>query len=222
MASLNDTWRLEAEMLSGSEVFRNHIDVKQVLSLGSLTPVLNGDAIVLAFQSWLVDMFYPDVTIQTITGRGIFYKQGPPPHPEHPPLWVRTVNAPGNANVTYGGAHNSNYLPASVCIYAKKATLGGRSGKMFLRNILTEVDVTSALAGQWQFSGGAGHFDPATMNASTTSVLGPYFTGAPATGNYAFAVTHLEAIADADPRTPFSSIISSMVAVRPVWNDATR
>jgi hypothetical protein len=221
MPMMTDTVRLEAELLCGTETFRNHLDVKFV---GSGAPLFPGpaEAVCVAFKDWVIANYFPDVTLVNIFQREIWYKQGPPPHPEHPPIWVDAVSLPGTANTTYGGAHNSNYLPQEVCIYAKKTTSTGRSGKMFLRNVLSEPDVQSTVGGFWSFSSHAGGFDQATFNSTSNTLLGPFETATPASGSWAFCVTHLEHIKDTDTRTPYSTVMFSLAAIKPTWNRSTR
>jgi hypothetical protein len=221
MPQLLDTWRFEAELFCGTETFRNHQDVKWIGS-GTAAPPMPSDAIYTAFQEWLLANYYPDVTLNTVFLREIWYKQGPPPHPEHPPVWTESVGLAGLANTTYGGAHNANYLPQEVCIFCKKTTSGGRSGKMFMRNILTEVDVQSTIGGVWAFSPGAGHFDPTVFNNTSNTLLGDFETLSGPTGNWVLAVTHLEGIPDTDTRTPFSTAQATLAAIRPTWNKSTR
>lgn len=222
MAQIIDTWRIEAEMQCGQEVFRNFMDVKYEPAGGGTTPPDVADVICQQYFDFLVSIFYPDVSLIAGFVRGIYYKEGPPPRPEHPPLSSAVYARPGTGNVTFGGAHNANFLPADVSIFVKKGTSGGRSGKNFIRNILTEVDVVSTLAGTWAFSNGAGHFDQAVFQAQVTTFLVPFFTANAHAGNHSFAVTHLEGIPDSDPRTPFSTYMTSYSAIRPAWNRAKR
>lgn len=221
MTLLANTWRLEAELFSGTETFRNHMDIRYGLTGAPVDPT-PAEAIVTAFINWITANYYPDVTLNVVRGRRISFYHTAPPHPDIPPMFELPLGTPGTANTTYGGAHNTLYLPQEVCIYARKTTSGGRNGKMFLRNILTEVDVQSTLAGSWAFSPGAGHFDPAVFNATSDSILGPYMVGGAGVADYRFAVTHLEHVPLTDTRDAFSTLMDNLHAVRPVWNRTSR
>jgi hypothetical protein len=221
MPQMDNTWRLEASLFCGTETFRNTMDIRWASGGTPVAP--NGtEGIVTAYAAMLRAIYFPDVTLNNIVGRGIWYKQGPPPHPEHPPLFDVFIGGAGNGNTTFGGAHNSNYLPQQVCVFSKKTTTGGRAGKLFWRNVLTEVDVQSTIGGVWAFSPGAGHFDPAVFDSAVQAAISGFTTFPPASGDYNFAVTHLENIKDADVRTPYSTIMQSLTAVRPTWNSTSR
>jgi len=221
MPQLEDTWRLEAEMFCGTETFRNHQDVKYVSTGTAIAPPDTAD-IVNAWVNFLRDIYFPDVTINTLFLREIWYKQGTPPHPEHPPIWTDALGLPGQGNLTFGGAHFAGYLPQQVCIFCKKNASVGRAGKMFMRNVLTEADVQSTIGGVWAFSPHPGGFDPAVFNTAATTRLAGFMTSTPTSGNWSFAVTHLEGIPNADLRTPYSSIMNGFTAVRPTWNKTSR
>lgn len=216
-------WRAEMEMLAGSETHRNSIDIleKGYVS-GDDDPPTGSESIFDDLTQFFVNVYYPDVTIISLTLREIWYHRDPAVPMEHPPLFQEPINLVGVGDTTFGGAHNSNYLPADVCIYCKKTTLGGRNGKMFFRNILTEVDVQSGFAGIWAFSGGAGHFQESVWNTQVTDLLAPYFEGGDDTGPYAFGVTHLEGIKLADSRVPYPTTMTGLVLQRPVTNRAKR
>lgn len=216
-----DTWRIENVLLCNTETFRISQDIKWVGS-GSPVDPTDDEALNVAFVSWLESIYFPDCTIEDQVCRQIYYKQGAPPHPEHPPLWTRHFGSVGVGNSTWGGTHNSNYLPADMALYAKKTTSGGRSGKNFYRNILTEADVQSALAGEYGFTDHSGGWQVAVWDAAVTAVLADWFFSGSGAGNYKFCVTHLEGIPDADPRTPYSTLQTGLVAVRPTWNKAHR
>ena len=218
---MDSTWRLEAELFCGTETFRNHMDVRRVSGTAG-TPPTPSDAIVTAFQDWIVANYFPDVTLNAIFLREILRYTTPPPHVDHPPIWEIALSVPGTANVTYGGAHFAGYLPQQVCIYVRKNTSGGRNGKMFMRNILTEADVQSTIGGVWAFSPHAGGFDPAVFNALAVSGLGPFFLGGVSATTYCFAATHLETVPIGDTRPIYSTGLTGVEAVRPTWNKTSR
>jgi hypothetical protein len=173
-------------------------------------------------EAFMLAVHYNDVTLQQTVLRPAIQRVGDTPGSENPPIWIHALNEVCTGNTLYGGAHNSNYLPQDVCIYAKKITTGGRSGKMFFRNILTEVDVQSALGGGWSFSPGPGHFDPAVFNAAVVSDLAGYMTSSPGSGNFYLCVLHLMNLKAGDTRTAKITTMTGMLAERPVWNKAKR
>ncbi len=197
-----DTWRVEFELFTGTETFRNNFDVKNIGATPTVPPG-EADPVITALTNWILANYFPAVTLNAI-------------------FWEISSSATGSANTTYGGPQNSNFLPQDVCIYVKKTTSGGRNGKLFMRNILTEVDVQSTLGGVWAFSPGAGHFDPAVFNAAAVSLLGSYLGGSHSPDGYTLAVTHLEATAPTDSRPAFSTNCSVVTAVRPTWNKTKR
>jgi hypothetical protein len=221
MGQMADTWRIENVLTCNTETFRVHQDIKWVGEGSPIDPT-DDEELNVAFVSFLESIYFSDCTIEDQICRQIFYKQGAPPHPEHPPLWTRHFGVAGTGATLWGGAHNSNYLPADVAVYCKKTTSGGRSGKQFLRNILTEADVASALAGGWAFADHDGGWQTTVFNAAVVTVIGDWMFSGSGAGNYKFAVTHLEAILDSDARTPFSTLETGMIAVRPTWNKAHR
>jgi len=215
-------WKLEGTMLAGSEVFRNNIDIFYIPGVVD-TPPATTAAIVTEYQNFLLQMFYSDVTLSTLTLRQIFGHVGPPSHLEHPPVWEIAVNLPGIGESTWGGAHDSHYLPADVCVFLKKFTSGGRNGKMFLRNILTESDVDATLAGQWAFDPASTRFTVAKFATAFAATIGPYCSSSPPSGQHGFCVVHLARLSDPlDTRVPYSTVLTSMIPQRPVWNEAFR
>jgi hypothetical protein len=218
---MSNVWRLEVDALTGSEHVKNSIDI-QFTGTGVGTPPGIDDVICEAYKNFLQSIYFPDTELVASALRGIFYKQGPPPHPEHPPIHNEVISRVGTGNTTWGGAHNSNFLDDGVCIYVKKATTGGRSGKQFIRRILTEADIKSTLAGVWEFDNHAGGFQQSVFQAQVTTFLADFFGPTPVSGNYAFAVTHLEGIKDTDTRTPYATNLTAYTAIRPVYNTPNR
>lgn len=218
---MTNTWRLEFELFCGTETFRNHMDIG-TFDGGTASPPGPTAAPVEDVINWVTANYYPDVTLNAVFLREIYRYTTPPPHVDHPPVWETSPGTAGTGNATYGGTHNTNYLPQEVCVFVKKVTSGGRNGKLFMRNILTEVDVQSAIGGLWAFSPGAGHFDPTVFNAAAASLLGPAYHGGADASAYCLKVTHLEHVAITDSRPIYSSNISSVVAVRPTWNRTQR
>lgn len=218
------SWRVEMEMLAGSETFKNHFDIIQSGLVGDTddTPTTANTSLFEDLTQFFVDVYYPDVTIVAQRLRGIYFHRDPLLPIEHPPIWEIAVNTAGVGNTTFGGTHNANYLPADVCIYMKKTTSGGRNGKVFFRNILTEVDVGSGFAGLWSFSGGSGHFQESVWNGEVAAQLAPYFDGGADTDAYDYSVTHLEVVKPLDTRDAYGTVVTSMTLQRPTWNRAKR
>lgn len=204
------------------DIWKNTICVKQVSGTAD-TPPPTSAGIVNSWKDFMLAIHFPDVTLSELTLRNVYGFVGSPDHIDHPPVWTLAVGSVGTGNTTFGGAHNSNYLPQDATVYAKKTTVGGRSGKNFFRNILCEPDVASALGGAWDFSSHSGGWDTAVFNAAAVSLMGDFFGDPPATGDYCFAVAHLLALHDPlDIRVPFSTACTALVAQRPAWNKAKR
>jgi hypothetical protein len=214
-------WRIEAELFCGTETFRNHFDIRSTTGLVT-TPPDPTHVAVEDYLNFLTTVYYPDVTLNSVFLRNIYKYTTAPPHVDHPPIWETSPGTPGTGNTTFGGTHNTNYLPQEVCIYCKKVCSGGRNGKLFMRNILTEVDVQSAIGGFWAFSPGSGHFDPTVFNAAAVSVLGPALHGGADAAVYELCVTHLEHTSPTDTRPITTSACTVFEAVRPTWNRSTR
>lgn len=218
---MDDTWRLELEMFCGTETFRCHQDIKWI-GTGSAVPPSTGLAIINDIKDWFQAMWFPDVTLNNVFLRHIYRYTTPPPHVVHPPIWTITAALSGAADTTYGGGHFAGFLPQQVCIYAQKSTTGGRKGKVFMRNILTEADVQSTIGGVWAFSPHPGGFQQTVFDSATLSTLGKGCVGGVDSVDYVFAVTHLEHVAITDVRPIYSTPQLALTCVRPTWNDTSR
>jgi hypothetical protein len=209
-------------MAVGTDVWRNSIDIRFV-GTGEATAPTPSASIVTAFKNFMQEIHFPDTTLVELALRIV--KQTRPDettHGEDPPVWESALGLAGTGNTTFGGAHNANFLPKDAAIYCRKTTSGGRSGKMFLRNILTEMDVQAALSGGWQFADHAGGWQTSVFAAAVTANLVPFFAAA-TPAPYAFAVAHLLHLTKAgDTRAPYSTSMTGLVAERPVWNRAHR
>lgn len=214
-------WRIEAELFCGTETFRNHMDIRSTTGLFTTPPAATNPAVE-DYINFLTTVYFPDVTLNSVFLRNIYKYTTPPPHVNHSPIWETSPGTPGTGNTTFGGAHFSGYLPQEVCIYCKKVCSGGRNGKLFMRNILTEADVQSAIGGFWAFSPHAGGFDPTVFNAAAASVMGPAMHGGADATVYELCVTHLEHTDPVDLRPITTSAMTSFEAVRPTWNRSTR
>jgi hypothetical protein len=218
---LADTWDLEALFSVGGDLWKNSIEVKDTTT-GVIAPVNPSDLIVAAWHDFLVKIHFPDTTLVSITARPVVQVVGPPSVGTHFPLWETTYNDAGTGNVTWGGAHFGGSLPKDVVIYAKRSTSGGRNGKSFFRNIITEADVQSSLSGTWTFTDHPGGWQTSVFNTQVTTFLAPYFAGGGGAGTLKFAVAHLLKLPAGDARSPFSTVETGMTAVRPAWNRAHR
>lgn len=224
-ALLDNCWKLEVEMSVSGSLWRNSIEVSPKTGLTGVQPHPDPTAsVVTAFINFMEAIHFPDTTIVQATLREEWQVLGTPVPTIHPPLWVRSVGVTGTADVTFGGAHNAAYLPKDAAIFAKKLTTGGKAGKMFLRNILSEADVQSALSGQWSFFNHAGGFQQSIFDAQAVTSLGPFCTGVPSGGgNYCFAIAHLMRLtAPGDTRAAYFTYVNSLVSQRPVWNKSQR
>lgn len=219
--TLVGSWVLEADLEVSGSKWKNSQALTGI-GAGVDNPPTTSDAIIVAWQQFIQAVHYNDVTLDQIVLRQAIQHVGTTPGVETPPVWTLPVNAACTGNATYGSAQNSNYLPKDVVLFVKKGTTGGRSGKNFMRNILTEVDVASSLSGEWSFTPGAGHFDPAVFNAAVVAILAGYMTNPPGSGNYYLSVLHLMHVKTGDTRLPYSTLMSSMLAEKPAWNKATR
>jgi len=218
---MTDTWDLEALLSVSGDLWKNSIEVKDT-TVGVIAPPNPSSTIVTAWHDFLLALHFPDTTLVSITARNVVQIVGTPDPGEHFPLWTNTYNAAGTGNVTWGGAHFGGSLPKDAVLYVKRATSGGRNGKVFMRNILTEADVQSNLSGQWSFTDHAGGWQTSVFNAQVTAKMAPFFTGGSDPGTLRFAVAHLLKLKAGDPRAAYSTVETGMTAVRPAWNRAHR
>lgn len=218
---LPNAWQLEADLEVSGSKWKNTFSIGSDTTAGDTPPAVTA-AIVTGFQAFISGAHYNDVTFDQIVLRSAIQRVGGGSGVEYPPIWTKAINAACTGNAVYGAAQNSNYLPKDASLYVKKTTSGGRSGKNFMRNILTEVDVSSALSGEWSFSPGAGHFDPAVFNALVTSQIGSFLTDPPGTEHYFFVVLHLMNLKAGDVRSAGRTLCTAMTAHAPTWNKSSR
>jgi hypothetical protein len=141
---------------------------------------------------------------------------------EHPPIFTNTLHTAGAHDAHYNGSPIGAALPKDVCVYAKCATSGGRSGKLFIRNLLEESDVDSAVSGSWEFTSGSTRFTVARFATVVTTFLSPNLVGGSDFSSEQFVVAHLLHTKTGDTRAAFTTPISAITAIRPVWNKAHR
>lgn len=218
---LSDTWTLEAEMGISDEHWKNSIEIKDTTE-GVIAPPPPDASIVDAWRDFLLAIHYPDTTLIQLTLRETLQVVGTPDPGEHFPLWQVAVGSAGTGNTTFGGAHNANYLPKDAALYMRKNTSGGRSGKNFFRNILTEVDVGSTLSGEWGFTEGSGHYTNAAFNGVVAAELADFFGSGEDADTWRFAVAHLLLLKTGDVRAAYSTLVTSVTPVRPTWNRSRR
>lgn len=160
--------------------------------------------------------------LETITGYEVFQTHEGEVNVTHPPIFQNTYHDAGTHDTHFNGSPIGVALPKDVCVFAKLATTGGRSGKMFIRNLLEESDVDSAVSGTWEFSSGSTRFTVARFATLVSSTLAANFTGGSDVANHEWRVAHLLHTKTGDTRAAYSTRISSCTAVKPVWNKAHR
>lgn len=160
--------------------------------------------------------------LETITGYEVFQTHIGETNVEHPPVFQNTYHTGGSHDAHYNGSPIGAALPKDVCVFAKFATSGGRSGKLFIRNLLEESDVDSAVSGQWEFSAGSTRFTVARFATNVTTFLSPDFVGGANASTAVIVVAHLLHTKATDTRAPFMTPVTGLTAVRPVWNRARR
>ena len=96
--------------------------------------------------------------IESISGYRTFQRKIGETNVEHPPIFTNSYHESGQHDTAYNGAPLGLALPKDVVVYAKCATSGGRSGKLFVRNLLEEGDVESVVSGTWGFNVNSSRF----------------------------------------------------------------
>lgn len=182
----------------------------------------SGDAIVTDFHDFAQGIC-PDLgfleeivaydTYQTHVGDTVF---------PHSPLFTNTYHDAGTFEANFNGAPLGSPLPKDVCVFVKCATSGGRAGKMFLRNMLEEPTVDSAVSGSWEFTAGSSRFSPARFTTLVNSTLADNLSGGDDFANAQWVVAHLLHLKTGDTRAAFATNITAFNAVKPVWNTAQR
>jgi hypothetical protein len=160
--------------------------------------------------------------IESISGYKVFQRQIGSTNVEHPPIFTNTYHEAGTHDANYNGSPIGAPLPKDVAVYAKCATSGGRSGKLFVRNLLEESDVDSAVSGTWEFTAGSTRFTVARFATVVTASLATCFVGGEHAADNLFVVAHLLLVKPTDTRSAFFTPITSCTAIRPVWNRAHR
>lgn len=141
---------------------------------------------------------------------------------EHPPLFTNNLHVSGTHDANYNGAPLGAPLPKDVCVFAKCGTSGGRAGKLFVRNLLEEQEVESVLSGKWVFSPGSSRFTTTRFSTVVTNSLAPVLPGGANYSAEQLVVAHLLHVKATDVRAPYFTPITTITAIRPVWNRADR
>jgi hypothetical protein len=160
--------------------------------------------------------------LETVTGYNVYQRIKGEVNVEHPPLFQDTYHIAGGHDAAYNGSPIGSPLPKDVCVFVKLFTSGGRSGKLFIRNLLEESDVDSAVSGQWEFSAGSTRFTTTRFAATVTSSIGENLIGGADYANFRFVVCHLLLKKPGDARAAYTTPISAVSAIKPVWNTALR
>jgi hypothetical protein len=175
-----------------------------------------------SFSSFCIDNTPNAGFLETISGYEVFQRKIGETNVEHPPLFTKDYHASGLHDANYNGSPIGAALPKDVCVFVKLGTSGGRSGKMFVRNLLEESDVDSAVSGTWEFSSGSTRFTVARFNTVVSNTLSPNLPAGSDFANEQFVVAHLLLVKSGDTRSAYATNVSSVTALRPVWNRAHR
>lgn len=186
---------------------------------GSLS---GGETIITNFRDFCIGNTPNAGFLETITGYPVYSHEQGDFLVGHPPIFQNSYHTAGAHDATYNGAPIGSPLPKDVCVFAKLNTSGGRSGKLFIRNLLEESDVDSAVSGIWEFSAGSSRFTTARYATHVANTIADNFVGGSDAANHEIVVVHLLVQRAGDPRSAYTTGVSSSNAVRPVWNKARR
>jgi len=210
--------RLVARMSAGGNEWTNQLIVNDSTG-GGFT---GGESPIAGFRDFCQGNTPNAGFLETITGYEVFQTHEGETNVEHPPVFQNTYHIAGTHDTHYNGAPIGLPLPKDVCVFAKLACSGGRAGKMFIRNLLEESDVDSALSGVWEFSAGSTRFTVARFATLVGATLADQLPGGADIANHQWIVVHLQHTKSGDTRPAVKGPISSITAVRPVWNKAHR
>lgn len=210
--------RLVCHMSYSGSVWANSIIVNDTLG-GGFT---GGESPVANFHDFCQGNTPNAGFVETITGYAVYQTHIGETNVEHPPLFQNTYHDAGTHDTHYNGSPIGSALPKDVCVFAKLATSGGRSGKMFIRNLLEESDVDSAVSGIWEFSGGSTRFTVARFATLVSATMAAQLPGGSDIANHQWIIVHLQHTKVGDTRPAVKTAVSSITAVKPVWNKAHR
>jgi hypothetical protein len=180
-----DVYTLKARFNGSGREWFNSIDIRSPV-VGGPFPDDTADAVV-SFINWLPPNTANATTIVDVSCYKKREGKGALPIVDTLPLFVHPLNEPGTREDSYGDASASQQLDMQVVAYVKKIT-SGRSGRMFIRNLLKEGDVQSAVGSFWVFSGGTGTVNPTTFHAQVSAHLNAHFAGG--SGVWKYCVVH--------------------------------
>lgn len=95
------------------------------------------------------------------------WSKGANPYPTGLPLFVRTVNAPGDATAAWGRLSHVPAAGGEVCLnIARRASGAVKPGRFFFRSTIRDEDVQSLSGGKWTFTSiGAGLFTQTQLDS---------------------------------------------------------
>ena len=206
--------RLVGHMSANSTTWSNSIMLHGT-DTGGFT---GGESPVSGFHDFLQGMTPNAGFIESISAYEVFQTHEGETNVEHPPLFTNVYHDAGTHDANFNGSPIGSPLPKDVCVYVRCATSGGRSGKLFIRNLLEESDVDSAVSGVWEFSSGSTRFTVARFNTLVGSTMADQLPGGGDVATHQWCVAHLLHTKTGDTRSAFQSAIASLTAIRPVWN----
>lgn len=185
---IDGAWTMKAKFTASGRAWTNSIDIMHG-SADNVAPLATDD-IAVSFVNWLPPNTDPGTTIVEVQ---LFKKRagkGQLPILETLPLWTIPLNEPGTSQASYGDSGATTLMDFQVVAYCKRVA-AGRPGRMFIRSLLREGDVTAAPGNVWIFNGGAGYITPASFHAQVAAHLSSHFGPITDVNAYYFAVVHI-------------------------------
>ena len=138
--------------------WRNTYDFVAAVTPTDSNPIMDN---VMHFQDSMTD---PDSTF--VEMRVYNWAKGAQPYPDGLPLFVRTVNAPGDAVAAWGRGSATPAAGGEVCLnIARRASGPVKPGRFFFRSTIRDADIESISGGRWTFTtGGAALFTQTALN----------------------------------------------------------
>ena len=218
LVQLTDHQRIVCHMSVSGSIWANSFIVKKTGG----TTLSGAESVVTKIHDFFKGMTPNAGFIETLTGYNVYQHHAGDAEIDHPPQWQNTYHEAGTHDANFNGAPLGTPLPKDVVVFAKLATSGGRSGKLFVRNLLEEGDVDSAVSGVWEFSAGSSRFTVARFATLVTGTIAANLVGGGDAGNHLISVAHLLEVSATDVRAPFSTGVTAVTAIRPTWNKAHR
>lgn len=215
---LPDVTMLVGHMSCNGTTYANTIHYKRTAGGAGLTD----DSAVANFRDFL-RWNTPDTGfLESISGYATYQRKIGEVNVEHPPFFTNEYHLAGEQLEHYVGSAPTLFLPKDVVVFCKLATSGGRSGKMFLRNLVYENDVGSVQSGIWEFDSSMGNFTTGRFDTVVAGTLADCMPGGSDFATEQFVVCHLLLVKSTDTRAPFATNLASVTAVKPTWNKAHR